>query len=176
MQNFVVVWDPDGELPEGKVFVSDQRYFAAVRRGVILLPVAEGGRNALSPWAKYAFGDGPEANAAIPSYIGRGALWLARGRAAVGWAALLRFPRGEKPEGQFRLVGDGSQPPLVQAPTQDDPTNRAVLSSPAHEGETHVVLQGRTGCQTAMDGAYAFALHGYARGARLSWLALSQTP
>lgn len=174
MQNFVVVYDPDNELPEGKILISDQRYYAAVRRGVILLPVAEGSQNSLSPWAKFSYGDGQELNSNIPAYAGRGALWLARRRGSVAWAALLRFPAGTKPEGQLRLVGDPSQAPLPQAPVQDESTNRAVLSSPVAAGSDWAILSGKTGCVTAMDAIFAFALHGYARDSRLAWLAISQ--
>ena len=81
------------------------------------------------------------------------------------------FPR----EGILRLVGDPSQPPLVQAPVSDDARNRASLGCPAGSGETHTILTGATNCQTAMEGVFAFALHGYARDCRLAWLALSQT-
>jgi len=95
MQSFVVVWDPDGTLPEGKVLISDERYFAARRRGVVMLPVlGEPCKISLAPWSMQFFGDGEPTSEVVPAYVGKGALWLEAGHGGVSWAAMLRHPAG----------------------------------------------------------------------------------
>ena len=52
MKHEVVVFDPAGSLPEGKVFQQDLRLGEAKRRGVVTLQVdAQLRKVALSPWA-----------------------------------------------------------------------------------------------------------------------------
>jgi hypothetical protein len=175
MRHEVVVFDPEGILPEGRVFQQDEALGRAKRRGVVFVQID--GRlkpKALTPYAKFFYGDGLAVNPLVPSYVGHGALWLARDRAFVAWAAMLRHEVGTKPLGLLRLVGDPSQPPLGQAPVSDNTTNRASVSAPLSAGESWTVVSGVVPCQVGIDGIYAFALHGYATGARLAWLALSQ--
>jgi hypothetical protein len=177
MQSFVVVWDPDGTLPEGKVLISDERYFAARRRGVVMLPVlGEPCKISLAPWSMQFFGDGEPTSEVVPAYVGKGALWLEAGHGGVSWAAMLRHPAGMPCSGLLRLVGSPHQAPIAQAPAGDDPRNHASLGRAEHEGETHVVVAGQVACQVMSAGIYAFALHGYARDCRLAWLALAQFP
>lgn len=177
MRHEVVVFDPEGILPEGKVFMQDERLFAAKRRGVVLLEVDSllRERSALSPFAKFVYGDGAEVSAVAPAYAGKGVLWLARGRARVAWAGMLRHFEPQV-QGNLRLVGDPRQPPLLQAPCSDDAGNRIDVGAACSRGtdRTWTVVQGTVPCQTSMDGYYAFALHGVVTNAKLAWLALTQ--
>ncbi len=188
MKHEVVVFDPAGSLPEGKVFQQDLRLGEAKRRGVVTLQVdAQLRKVALSPWAKFVFGDGIELNIASPSFAGFAALWLGRERAAVYWAAMVRFRPEEPPTGLLRLLGDARQPPLFSAPVGDSADNRQTLDKPVIAGDDWAVVSGSVPCQTSTEGVYAFALHGFGRGDRrdpkggskpvpatLAWLAVSQ--
>lgn len=180
MLSEVVVFDPEGILPDGKVLQQDERYFAALRRGVVMLPVLSSvmtskPRNSLSPFTKTFFGDGAPVSAVEPLYVGRGALWLEKGHASVAWAGMLRHGPELLTDGMLRLVGDPSQPPLMPGPIVDGSGNRASVAQPAGREDTWTLLTGQVSCTTAVEAVYAFALHGWAREAKLAWFALSQT-
>jgi hypothetical protein len=174
--NYVLAWDPDGKLPEGKIVPNDERYYEALRRGCVLLPVApEETKVSLSPWAKFSFGDG-EPTDEVARYVGRGALYLEPGRGHVAWAGLLRHPVGAERKGLVRLIGSPHQAPLTQAPAGSDPSGGVELARAELFGDTYVVAAGQIICQVVSPGVYAFALYGWARACRLAWLALSQLP
>ena len=132
-------------------------------------------RNSLSPFTKTFFGDGAPVSAVEPLYAGRGALWLEKGHASVAWAGMLRHGPELLTDGMLRLVGDPSQPPLMPGPIVDGSGNRASVAQPAGRGNTWTLLTGQVSCTTAVEAVYAFALHGWAREAKLAWFALSQT-
>jgi hypothetical protein len=172
----VVVFDPEGILPDGRVFQQDERLFEARRRGVVMLPVIpKQGPTSLGPFTKTFYGDGLPVSPIVPSYNGRAALWLERGRSSVAWAAMLRHGPELCQDGLLRLVGDPSQPPLTSAPVTDGAGNRSSVTKPTAHGSTWTILTGLVNCSTAAGAVFAFALHGYARDTRLAWLALSQT-
>jgi len=177
LQRYVVAWDPDAVLPEGKVFEDDARRVEARRRGVVLLPFAgDETLIALAPWARFSFGAAVRLSDVTPGYAGRAALWLEPARGSVAWAALLRFPKGTDRAGALRLIGDPRQAPISRAPCGDDARNRADVLKAAHVGDTYAVLEGQAPCQVMSGGIYAFSLYGQAFGCLLAWLAVSQMP
>jgi hypothetical protein len=176
MSSEVVVFDPDGRLGDGKVMRVDPALAQAKRQGIVTIPtLSDVPRTALSPFAKFSYGDGLEVSETIPGFVGSAALFLRPGGSRVAWAAMLRTCVGAPVpvRGLLRLIGDARQAPAVQAPVSDDPGNQATLGAPAAIGASWLILAGSVGCRA--NGTFAgFALHGWARGCRLAWLAVSQ--
>jgi hypothetical protein len=175
MRHEVIVFDPDGELPEGKFFTQDAILAEAKRRGAVSLIVDPVAPLALRPFAKFSYGDGHAVQPSVPSYAGHAALHLLKGKAGVSWAAMFRFPKGTALRGLMRLVGDPSQAPFIAAPCADTTGNQQTLSTPRVSGDTWAVIAGYVPCLVSMDGVYAFALHGYASAPKLAWLAVAQS-
>jgi hypothetical protein len=176
MRHEIVVFDPEGAIPEGKVFRQDAELAAMKRNAVVTIPTIQPSARRLLSFSKSLFGDGLEVSETIPNYVGSAGLLLQPRVQAdrVSWAAMLRHAPGVARGGEVRLVGDPRCAPFGQGPVSDDPGNRASVVSGVQMSSSLAVVTGVVPCQVPAEGFYAFALHGWARGCRLVWLAVSQ--
>lgn len=186
---WVVVWDPRGEVPEGTILRGDEkgrRLDALARNGVVLLPidaslVALGG--ALGGWFKRCYGEGVEVSGMRGTRVVPVALHVEPDREFVHFAVRLVPPAGKAhapgtARGQFRLVSDTS------GSTQGMTGGLSALELPGQAAHTDDLgpadaaggwtLRRAYRLSCAMRGLFLAQVYGVATGVAVAWVAVSQ--
>lgn len=192
-QQHVVVWDPSGEYWDGAV-VGELRAHQLRALGVATLPVDAGlmQKNAVAGYFRRSFGAGVPLSPVIPQRAAMILLWTTAGQGArLFWRARLQATfqvvTGTEPgstslardelDGQLRVVADtaqvGAYPQGFVAYDEGAVAYLRGLGEPDRHGGWTVggfVQIGQQG-----EGFMGLSLYGAARGARLAWVAASQS-
>lgn len=173
----VVVWDPSGELPDGSVLEGNE-IAVATGNGVVVLPfhrelLTAGGAGA---WSKRCYGRGWRFDQSVSGPGCPLVLQVRPGFQIINWAArlLLNTPES-RAAGALRLAGDTTQ---VGARSfglalEDGPVLIERVTDRDVQGG--IIVRGRNRCSIAGDQIFALQLYGYLSGARVQWLAASQS-
>ena len=180
MSNFILVWDPTGELPEGTILAS-QAAAQKAAQGCVFLPTDTSVHmdQALGAFVKRSWGPGlPSDYLPGMKYFAPLALYGEPTHTHFSWAARIR-PVGPN-DVSGALVGIGGQcacnpmsgqrggQHLAFAPNEM-PVPLVTLGAPdSHGGWT---LRGTANVNLAGAGFYAFALAGAVSGVRVMWMA-----
>ena len=191
-QQHVVVWDPRGEYWDGAV-VGELKAHQLRALGVATLPVDAGlmAKNGVAGYFRRSFGAGVPLSPVIPQRAAMVLLWTTAGQGQrLFWRARLQatfhvvagldgaehLVRDEL-DGQLRLVADtaqvGAYPQGFVAYDEGAVAYTRGLGEPDKWGGWTVGGCVQLGQQ--LEGFMGLSLYGAARGARLAWVAVSQS-
>lgn len=177
MSKAVVVWDPSGKLPDGSILEGNE-IAVSQGKGVLCLPVQADllARGGAAGWSKRSYGRGWQYNRQVSAGGCPLVLQVASGYPVIHWLArLLPVPDAGNISGMLRLAGDTAQ---IGAGTlglslDHGPVYADGLGAPdEHGGWT---IGGRCKASISGDRIFAMQLYGYLSGARVLWLAASQS-
>lgn len=175
MKDFVVIHDPAGKEPEGRI-ITGNAVAVAKANGVVLLPVEPAliPRSAFAGWAKRCYGDGIEF---AGTHASRGCTLAMHAHPdfpTMHWVARV-VPTERRVAGSLRLASDTTQMHSLAvgiAPISP-PVVLDQLSEPdAHGGWT---IYGTAKATIPGDAYIAVQLYGMLTGARVAWFAISQS-
>jgi hypothetical protein len=175
--SYVVIYDPEGDEPEGEI-LDGQRAEVARSRGVVTLPVVAAlmRRNAFAGWAKRAYGRGWKYDAHKAARGCPLSLHVDAGYPVVHWVArLVRDESLGAPSGTLRFASDTAQISSYATGITNDSSPQALsaLGEPDEDGGW--TISGRAHANVRGDSFLAFQLFGQLSGARVAWFAVSQT-
>jgi hypothetical protein len=175
MKDFVVIHDPVGKLPEGKVLTGNA-VAVAKSRGVVILPVEPDliPRSAFAGWAKRCYGDG-EHFAQMQSSRGCAlALHAHPDFPTLHWAARI-VPFAPHIEGSLRIASDTAQ--LHSLACGIAPITSPVVLDKLGEEDAQGgwTVYGAAKATIPGDAYIAVQLYGMMTGARVAWFAISQS-
>lgn len=175
MKDFVVIHDPAGKEPEGRI-ITGNAYAVAKSKGVVMLPVEPAliHRSAFAGWAKRCYGDGIEF---AGTHASRGcslAMHAHPDFPTMHWAARV-VPVERRISGSLRLASDTTQ--LHSLAVGIAPISPPVVLDETSEPDEHGgwTIFGTAKATIPGDAYIAVQLYGMLTGARVAWFAISQS-
>lgn len=170
----VVVWDPSGQIPEGRIVSNATTVELLEQQGVVLMPVDAElvYRMPIAGYFRKAYGDGWR----FDEMVGRRGcpllLYIEPDRTFIHWRALV-VPIGSDVQGVLRLTTDSALPGALSGglSATAEAVNLAELGEPGKYGW---VIGGSTRMNCTGEGYFGLSLYGACKGIAVKWAAVSQ--